>query len=96
MLQGEVVALAKALLEHLDQPPVGLDGGDMAGGLQHQPGQRAKPGADLDHWLVGGELGQADDFAELILVMHESLAKRLGQQDVLVVEDIADLGEVHA
>ena len=96
MLQDKVVALAEAFLEQLDEPPIRLNGGDVACGVQQSFGQWAKPGADLDHRIVRREPGQTDDFAELILVVHEGLAKRPGQEDVLVVEQVTNLGEVHA
>ena len=42
------------------------------------------------------ELGQIHDLSQLMLIMQEVLAKRSGQLNVLLAQDVSNLRELHA
>ena len=64
------------------QHGVDLDRGDRRRGLEQGQGQRAQPGADLDHDVVGRDAGLADDPADRVGVDDEVLAALLGRPQV--------------
>ena len=61
---------------------VELDGVDVRDALGEIARQHAEPGADLEHDVVGLELGEAADHAEDVLVDEEVLAELLLRRDV--------------
>lgn len=71
---------------------VDLDGGDPVGGLQQAQGQRAEARADLDHDIVGPDLGGPDDPADGVGVDDEILAALLGGADAQRGGQLADVG----
>ena len=93
--QREVRRGGETLAQHLDQACVLLDGEDRAGLREQQFGERAEPGADLEHVVRGHDLAGRDDAAELVAVVQEILAERLGELDAAEVEPAAHLGKVH-
>ncbi len=78
------------------QPPgqqrVDLHGAHRAGGLEQSEGQRAESGADLEHDVVGGQVGGADDPAHGVGVVHEVLPEPLGRPQAQLVGERPHLG----
>ena len=70
-------ALAQVRLERA----VELDRVDVRDALGEVPREDAEPGADLEHDVVGVELGEPADHAEDVLVDEEVLAERLLRRD---------------
>ena len=61
---------------------VDLDGDHGARGLEQREGQRAEARADLEHDVVGTDLGETDDAAHRVGVVDEVLAQALGGSQV--------------
>ena len=59
------------------EPAVELDGVDVGAALGEEPGEDAEARPDLEHDVVGVELGQPGDDAEDVVVDEEVLAERL-------------------
>ena len=67
----------------------------MTGAGDEQFSKRAETGADFQHLIRGREFGGVDDAAQLVLVVEEILAQRLGQLDLARGQDLLHFGQFH-
>src|SRR5262249_33962997 len=71
---------------------VDLDGVHPRGRLHEAKRERAQPGTDLDHDIVGREIGGDHDPPYRVRVVHEVLSERLGWTDAERRREVAYLG----
>ncbi len=77
MDDAHVRLAGEALAQDGDQPIVELDGDDAPSLLRDQLGQHARSGADLEHDVIGGQIGGGNDPGAIAGVDEEVLAQAL-------------------
>ena len=73
MDDAHVRLAGEALAQDGDQPVIELDGNDAPRLLRHQFGQHARPRPDLEHGIIGGQIGGGHDPAAIAGVDEEVL-----------------------
>jgi hypothetical protein len=93
--QLQTALAGELLFQEIEKPPVFLDGQHLRPACQQPFGQRPQSGADLQNFVARPGLRGGHDAAHLVLVVQKILSERLGQGQIALGKDFADVVQGH-